>query len=165
MMVATDIATRVWNHTFKLDPIVRSLLDTDFYKLLMLQMVRGLHPETEVTFKLINRTTSVRLADVIDETELRAQLDYARSLRLTKREMIWLAGNSFYGTKQIFLPEFLDWFEDFRLPEYRLDVVDGQFELTFSGPWTHTMMWEIPALAIVNELRSRAALRVRSPAT
>ncbi|SMC93901.1 nicotinate phosphoribosyltransferase [Fulvimarina manganoxydans] len=159
MMVATDIATRVWNHTFKLDPIVRSLLDTDFYKLLMLQMVRGLHPETQVTFKLINRTTSVRLAEVIDEAELRAQLDYARSLRLTKREMIWLAGNSFYGTKQIFLPEFLDWFEDFRLPEYRLDVVDGQFELTFSGPWTHTMMWEIPALAIVNELRSRAALR------
>ena len=42
-MVATDIATRVWNHTFKLDPIVRSLLDTDFYKLLMLQMIWGLH--------------------------------------------------------------------------------------------------------------------------
>ena len=30
----TDIATRVYNHTWKIDPIVRSLLDTDFYKLL-----------------------------------------------------------------------------------------------------------------------------------
>ena len=55
-MVATDIATRVWNHTFKLDPIVRSLLDTDFYKLLMLQMIRGLHPDVDATFSLTNRT-------------------------------------------------------------------------------------------------------------
>ena len=32
-----DIATRVWNHKWKIDPIVRSLIDTDFYKLLMCQ--------------------------------------------------------------------------------------------------------------------------------
>ena len=79
---------------------------------------------------------------------------------LAKKEMIWLAGNTFYGRKQIFSPEFLAWLEDFRLPEYELRRVDGQYELHFHGPWTHTMMWEIPALAIVNELRSRAALRL-----
>ena len=158
-MVATDIATRVWNHTFKLDPIVRSLLDTDFYKLLMLQMVQGLHPDIQVTFSLINRSKTVRLADIVDEAELRDQLDHARSLSFSKREMIWLAGNSFYGTKQIFRPEFLDWLADFRLPEYELRRVDGQFELDFHGPWTHTMMWEIPALAIINELRSRAVIK------
>jgi nicotinate phosphoribosyltransferase len=39
VMVSTDIAKRVYDHTFKLDPIVRSLLDTDFYKLMMLQMI------------------------------------------------------------------------------------------------------------------------------
>ncbi|KQT85382.1 nicotinate phosphoribosyltransferase [Aurantimonas sp. Leaf443] len=158
-MVATDISTRVWNHTFKLDPIVRSLLDTDFYKLLMLQMIRGLHPQVDVTFSLINRTRRVRLAELIDERELRAQLDHARSLRFTKREMIWLAGNTFYGTRQIFRPDFLEWLADFRLPPYELRVVDGQFELDFHGSWTDTMMWEIPALAIVNELRSRAAMK------
>jgi len=158
-MVATDIATRVWNHTFKLDPIVRSLLDTDFYKLLMLQMIWGLHPDLSVTFSLINRTTRVRLADEIDEAELRAQLDYARSVRFSKREMIWLAGNSFYGVEQIFRPAFLEWLTDFQLPEYELRRHDGQFELYFHGPWTHTMMWEVPALAIINELRSRALLR------
>ena len=158
-MVATDIATRVWNHTFKLDPILRSLLDTDFYKLLMLQMVRGLHPDVPVTFSLINRSRNVRLAEIIDEGELRDQLDHARSLTFSKREMIWLAGNSFYGTKQIFRPDFLEWLADFRLPEYELRRVDGQFELDFHGPWTHTMMWEIPALAIINELRSRAVMR------
>ncbi|RFC62919.1 nicotinate phosphoribosyltransferase [Fulvimarina endophytica] len=158
-MVTTDIATRVWSHTFKLDPIVRSLLDTDFYKLLMQQMVLGLYPDVSATFQLINRTRTVRLAEEIDLDELRAQLDYARSLRFTKREMIWLAGNSFYGTSQIFRPDYLEWLADFSLPPYELKVVDGQFELTFEGPWTHTMMWEIPALAIVNEMRSRAALR------
>ena len=119
-MTKTDIARRVYNHTWKLDPIVRSLLDTDFYKLLMLQMIWGLYPDVEATFSLINRTTSVRLAEEIDEGELRAQLDHARSLRFSKKEMIWLAGNSFYGRKQIFDPEFLSWLEDFQLPEYEL---------------------------------------------
>ena len=154
-----DLATRVWNHTFKLDPIVRSLLDTDFYKLLMLQMIWGMHRERRVTFSLINRTTSVRIADEVDEAELRAQLDYARTLRFTKREMIWLAGNSFYGRAQIFAPDFLAWLRDFQLPEYELRRVDGQYELRFEGPWTHTTMWEVPALAIVNELRARNAMR------
>ncbi|SJZ95960.1 nicotinate phosphoribosyltransferase [Consotaella salsifontis] len=157
-MVATDIANRVWSHAFKLDPIVRSLLDTDFYKLLMLQMIWGLHRDVDATFHLINRTKSVRLADEIDEGELRAQLDHARSLTITKREMIWLAGNTFYGKAQIFKPEFLQWLETFRLPEYELKKVDGQYELTFHGRWTDTTMWEVPALAIINELRSRSAM-------
>ena len=45
------------------------------------------------------------------------------------------------------------------MPEYELHREDGQYILQFAGPWTHTTMWEIPALAIINELRSRAALR------
>lgn len=160
-MVFTDIATRTYNHNWRLDPIVRSLLDTDFYKLLMLQMIRHLYPDVEATFALINRTTSVRLADVIEESELRAQLDQARSLRFGKKELIWLAGNSFYGKAQMFSPDFIDWLADFRLPDYELHKSDGQYELRFHGPWTHTTMWEIPALTIVNELRSRAAMKGR----
>ncbi|KEZ00344.1 nicotinate phosphoribosyltransferase [Sphingomonas sp. BHC-A] len=157
-MVYTDIATRTYNHGWRLDPIVRSLLDTDFYKLLMLQLIWRFHRDTQATFALINRPRSVHLAEVIDEGELRAQLDHARMLRLGKKELIWLAGNSFYGNARMFDPEFLSWFKDFRLPEYELRVVDGQFELHFAGPWTHTTMWEIPALSIINELRARAAM-------
>jgi nicotinate phosphoribosyltransferase len=159
MAAKTDIARRVWNHTWKLDPIVRSLLDTDFYKLLMLQMIWKLHPEVNATFSVINRTKTVRLADDIDEQELREQLDHARGLRFTKKEMIWLAGNTFYGKKQIFEPDFLAWLATFQLPEYDLSRKDGQYELTFEGRWMETTMWEIPALAIINELRSRSALR------
>ena len=164
-MAVTDIATRAYDHTFRLDPIVRSLLDTDFYKLLMLQMIRQLHPGVQATFSLINRTTRVRLADIIDEGELRAQLDHARSVRFTKKELIWLAGNSFYGKARMFGPDFIAWLADFRLPEYELHKADGQYELHFSGPWTHTTMWEIPALAIINELKSRAAMRNRGQFT
>jgi len=157
--ISTDIAKRVYDHAFKLDPIVRSLLDTDFYKLMMLQMIWGLYRDVKVTFSLINRTTRVRVAEEVDERELRDQLDHARALRFTKNEMIWLAGNSFYGRAHIFDPKFLAWLADFSLPEYELARHDGQYVLHFDGPWTHTTMWEIPALAIINELRSRAALK------
>jgi nicotinate phosphoribosyltransferase len=158
-MTFTDIATRTYNHGWRLDPIVRSLLDTDFYKLLMLQMIREFYPDTRTTFSVINRTTRVRLAEVIDEGELRAQLDHARTIRFAKKELIWLAGNTFYGKTQMFSPDFINWLANFRLPEYELRKVDGQYELHFHGPWTHTTMWEIPALAILNELRSRQMMK------
>jgi len=154
-----DIARRVHDHTWKLDPIVRTLLDTDFYKLLMGSMIHRLHPDVNVTFSLVNRTKTVRLADDVDEVELREQLDHARTLTLEKNELIWLAGNTFYGRKQIFDPDYLSWLSTFRLPEYELIRRDGQYELRFEGPWREVTMWEVPALAIITELRSRAAVR------
>ena len=153
-----DIATRVWNHKWKIDPIVRSLIDTDFYKLLMCQSVFRNKPDTTVTFSLINRTPSVRLAEIIDEGELREQLDHIRSLSLTRGESTWMRGNTFYGKRSMFSPEFMDWFEQMRLPPYQLEKRDGQYELTFEGPWPEVMLWEIPALAVLMELRGRAVL-------
>ncbi len=153
-----DIATRVYNHKWKIDPIVRSLIDTDFYKLLMCQSVFRNKPDTTVTFSLINRTKSIRLADLIDEGELREQLDHIRSLGLTRGESTWLRGNTFYGKRQMFTPEFMEWFENLRLPPYHLEKRDGQFELTFEGKWPEVMLWEIPALAVLMELRGRAVL-------
>lgn len=153
-----DIATRVWNHKWKIDPIVRSLIDDDFYKLLMCQSVFQSHPDTHVKFSLINRTKSVRLADLIDEGELREQLDHIRSLSLSRGESTWLRGNTFYGKRQMFRSDFMEWFENMRLPEYHLEKRDGQYELTFEGKWCEVMLWEIPALAVLMELRSRAVL-------
>jgi len=154
-----DIAARVYNHKWKIDPIVRSLIDTDFYKLLMCQSILRNRPETAVTFSLINRTTSIRLADLIDEGELREQLDHIRSLRLSRGESTWLRGNTFYGKRQMFRPDFMEWFEALRLPPYHLEKRDGQYELTFEGKWPEVMLWEIPALAVLTELRSRAVTK------
>ncbi len=152
-----DIATRVYNHNFKLDPIVRSLLDTDIYKLLMLQTIWKERRDVPVTFSLINRTRSVRLADEIDEKELRAQLDNARHIRITKKELIWLTGNTFYGRERLFTNEFLEWLRHYQLPEYHLSVQDGQYQIDFKGSWADVTLWEIPVLSIISELRSRAA--------
>ena len=154
-----DIATRVWNHKWKIDPIVRSLIDTDFYKLLMCQSIYRNKPDTHVTFSLINRSKNLRLAELIDEGELREQLDHIRSLSLTRGESTWLRGNTFYGKRQMFRPDFMEWFENLQLPDYNLEKRDGQFELTFEGSWPEVMMWEIPALAVLMELRGRAVLK------
>ena len=154
-----DIATRVYNHKWKIDPIVRSLIDTDFYKLLMCQSVFRNKPDTKVTFSLINRTKSIRLADIVDEGELREQLDHVRSLSLSRGESTFLRGNTFYGKRQMFRPDFMEWFEGIRMPDYHLEKSDGQYELTFEGKWPEVMLWEIPALAILMELRSRAVLK------
>ena len=153
-----DIATRVWNHKWKIDPIVRSLIDDDFYKLLMCQSVFQSHPDTNVTFSLINRTKSVKMAELIDEGELREQLDHIQSLSLSRGESTWLRGNTFYGKRQMFRSDFMHWFENMRLPNYHLEKRDGQYELTFEGKWCEVMLWEIPALAVLMELRSRAVL-------
>lgn len=153
-----DIATRVYNHKWKIDPIVRSLIDTDFYKLLMCQSVFRNKPDTRVAFSLINRSSKVRLADLIDEGELREQLDHIRSLSLSRGESTWLRGNTFYGKRQMFRPDFMEWFENLRLPPYHLEKIDGQYELTFEGSWPEVMLWEIPALAVLMELRGRAVL-------
>ena len=153
-----DIATRVWNHKWKIDPIVRSLIDTDFYKLLMCQSIYQYHPQTKVRFSLINRSSNVQLGELIDETELREQLDHIKGLRLTRGESTWLRGNTFYGKRQMFRPDFMEWFENLRLPDYQLEKKKGQYALTFEGLWPEVMLWEIPALSVLMELRGRAAL-------
>ncbi len=155
-----NLARRAHDHNWELDPITRSLLDTDFYKLLMLQFIWKQFPKTTASFSLINRSPSLRLADVIDAEELRAQLDQTKKLRFHKSELIWLTGNTFYGRRGMFEPAFLEWLEHgFRLSDYELSVQDGQFSLSFQGLWTETTMWEIYALSALSELKTRAILK------
>lgn len=155
----TDIATRVYNHTWKIDPIVRSVLDTDFYKLLMAQTIFRRHKDVKVTFGILNRTQSVKLAKLVDVGALKEQLDHIRTLSLSRGESTWLRGNSFYGKRPMFSPGFIQWLEGFRFPPYHLERTGDQYELTFEGPWIETTMWEIPALAVLMELHSRAVTR------
>jgi nicotinate phosphoribosyltransferase len=158
--VIINLARRAHDHNWELDPITRSLLDTDFYKLLMLQFIWKQFPKTMASFSFLNRSAEVRLGDLIDVNELREQLDQTQKLRFHKSELIWLAGNTFYGRRGIFEPAFLEWLErDFRLSDYELSVQDGQFSLSFQGLWTATTMWEIYALSAISELKTRAKLK------
>jgi nicotinate phosphoribosyltransferase len=156
-----DFAKRAFEQSHQLDPVVCSLLDTDFYKLLMAQFIHGRYPVTKVSFGLTNRTTFIRLAEIIPEAELRAQLDHVRTLRFRPNELIWIAGATFYGQQRIFRPAFIEFLRGLKLPDYDLRREDGQYVLTFSGAWAETTWWEIHALAIVSELRSRAGHRQR----
>ncbi len=155
-----DFARRAHDHNWEMDPITRSLLDTDFYKLLMLQFIWKHFPRTRATFTLINRTSSVRLGEIVSIPQLREQLEVTRRLRFRKSELVWLAGNTFYGRRGIFEPAFLDWLErDFRLSDYELSVQDGQITLRFHGLWSGTSMWEIYALSQIGDLKTRAELK------
>ena len=155
-----NLARRAHDHNWELDSITRSLLDTDFYKLLMLQFIWKHFPKTNASFSLINRSVQVRLADLIDAGQLREQLEQTKKLRFHKSELIWLAGNTFYGHRGIFEPAFLEWLDhDFRLSDFDLSVENGQFSLTFHGLWIETTMWEIYALSAISELKTRAALK------
>jgi nicotinate phosphoribosyltransferase len=158
--VIVNLARRAHDHNWELDPITRSLLDTDFYKLLMLQFIWKRFPDTRATFTLINRSHEVPLGNVVDVVELREQLEATRKLRFHKSELIWLAGNTFYGRRGIFEPAFLQWLEhDFSLSDFDLTIRDGQISLTFEGPWVDTTMWEIYALSAIDELKTRASLK------
>ena len=88
-----NFAERAHNHNWKLDPIVRSLLDTDFYKLLMLQFIWKNFPATPVTSEVYNRTVRVRLAERISSAALREQMEHVRGLRFRRSELVWLAGS------------------------------------------------------------------------
>ena len=155
-----NLARRAHDHNWELDPITRSLLDTDFYKLLMLQFIWKCFPATHASFTLLNRSTAVRLGEIVDAGQLREQLEETRKLRFHRSELIWLEGNRFYGQRGIFEPAFLEWLErDFRLSDFDLSVQNGQLSLRFHGLWTETTMWEIYALSAIDELKTRACLK------
>jgi nicotinate phosphoribosyltransferase len=165
-MSMVNISQRVHQHNFRIDPIVRSLLDTDFYKLLMLQFIYKHYADIPVTFALKNRTAKVKLGDEVDFEELTMQLNYVQNLKFTNTELIWLQGNTFYGKKGMFEPEFIEFLRTLQLSSYsvrRYTTKDGgEYELEFSGSWPEVTLWEIYALTIVNELRNRAAMRTMS---
>jgi nicotinate phosphoribosyltransferase len=156
-----DFARRAWDHSFPFDPIVRTLLDTDFYKILMAQMIQEKHFNEYATFSLDNRTKDVRLADTVDMGELKEQLDHARSLRFEPNELIWLRGQTFYGQEGMFAPHFIDFLRRLKLPDYALsrDPETGQIRFETHARWCEATFWEIPLLSIVNEMRYRAILK------
>lgn len=159
--MATDLALRVHNHNFHIDPHVRSLLDTDFYKLLMAFFIWKNFPKVDVRFSMKNRSKTLRLAAGLSMEELRDQLDHVQRLRFTEHELIWLQGNSFYGQAGIFPGAFIEALRDLRLPpvDLTLNSKTQDFEINVEGNWFEVTLWEIYILAIVNEARARVAMR------
>ncbi|MEK7609348.1 MAG: nicotinate phosphoribosyltransferase [Patescibacteria group bacterium] len=139
-------------------PPVRSLLDVDFYKFTMGQLIYHYFPHTEVAFRLIVRDAKISLTEFVGEEDLRWCLDHAMGLRFSVDELGFLRKTDI-GGKSMFRDRYINFLRDFRLPPYQLKMADGTIELVFSGCWPKVSPWETIALAIVSELYYRGALR------
>src|SRR5574338_187479 len=95
-------------------PIIRSLLDTDFYKFTMAQSAWLDHRDVRVTYGFTNRTKKVRLAGRVSAAALRAELDHARTLRFAADETAYLRRLG------MFREDFLSFLPDAVLPPYEL---------------------------------------------
>jgi nicotinate phosphoribosyltransferase len=118
------------------------------------------HPDVVVTFELIMRDKTIALAEVIDEAELRAELEHARSLRLDSlTDLSWLGGMRVYG-KNMFSDEFVfDFLAKLSLPPFVLSREGKGYKICFTGRWEEVTYWETIALSIVNELYYRSLMR------
>lgn len=136
------------------DFIIRNLLDIDFYKFPMGQMIHRFHPNVRVAFTLINRHKHIPLAHIIDEGELRRQLDHAMRLRFNKTNLAYLRGQDVYH-QNMFSEEYLKFLANLQLPNYLLERRGDQFELSVSASWCEATWWETIFLAIISELLYR----------
>jgi nicotinate phosphoribosyltransferase len=138
-------------------PIITSLLDIDFYKFTMGQLVFHRSPEVPVKYAFKNRTSGVRLTDFIDEAELRDELDHVRTLRFTNSDLHYLLGTDEYGAR-MFSADYLAFLRELRLPDYYLEKNGDGYVTEFFGNWAEAIYWETIALAIINELYYRAKM-------
>lgn len=129
--------------------IIHSLLDTDLYKFTMMQAVLHQHPAAQVDYRFKCRTPGVDLAQFIDE--ISREIDALCRLRLREDEVDYLRSLRFIK------PDFADFLALFHLDRKYLTLAasaahPGEIELTIRGPWLHTILFEVPLLAIINEV-------------
>ena len=135
--------------------IITSLLDTDLYKFTMMQVVLHQFPGAQVEYKFKCRNPGIALAPFVDE--IRSEIRSLCSLKFKESELRYLRSLRFINS------DFVDFLDLFRLNEKYITVTplpSGEIDITISGPWLHTILFEIPVLAIVNEVYFRNTERV-----
>lgn len=135
-----------WNQ-----PLLSSVLDTDFYKLTMLQAVHHQHANVDVEYAFIVRSKE-NLSHLIPE--VREQLEHLASLQAREDELRFVFDPRFREYLTDDFRRFLALFR-FNLRYVHVAQVDGQISIRVRGPMVHTMLFEIAVLAIVSELRNR----------
>ena len=130
--------------------IIQSLLDTDLYKFTMMQVVLHHFPGAQVEYRFKCRNPGVDLARFADE--IRDEVRSLCSLQFLDAELNYLRSMRFIKS------DFVDFLGLFKLNEKYIDIVpqsSGELEISIKGPWLHTILFEIPVLAIVNEVYFR----------
>mgnify|MGYP001556706280 CR=1 FL=1 len=129
--------------------IIKSLLDTDLYKFTMMQVVLHRFPAANVEYRFKCRNAGMDLRPYADE--IRQEIAALCTLRFTEDELQYLS------TLRFFTSDFIDLLGMFYLQERFIDVVTtgDDLEIIIRGPWLHTILFEVPVLAIVNEVYFR----------
>ena len=130
--------------------IITSLLDTDLYKFTMMQVVLHQFPGAQVEYRFRCRNPGVNLAAHV--SEIRDEIRSLCSLHFQDAELAYLR------TLRFIKSDFVDFLGLFRLNEKYIAVTalpSGEIDITIHGPWLHTILFEIPVLAIVNEVYFR----------
>jgi len=130
--------------------IIQSLLDTDLYKLTMMQAVLHQFPSAQAEYKFFCRTGDVDLRPYAHA--INAEIEQLAALRLSEAESSWLA------TLPMLDEDFLAHLARFRFDPRQVSVRPGreQLEISIRGPWAATILYEVPILAIVSETWFRA---------
>jgi nicotinate phosphoribosyltransferase len=133
--------------------IITSLLDTDLYKFTMMQVVLHHFPGANVEYRFKCRNPGIRLTPYVDE--IRAQVQQLCTLRFTEPELAYLR------TLRFIKSDFVDFLALFQLNTKYIAIdpsprANGEIDIVIKGPWLHTILFEIPVLAIVNEIYFRA---------
>ena len=135
--------------------IITSLLDTDLYKFTMMQVVLHQFPGAQVEYRFKCRNPGVNLAQYIGE--IREEIRGLCSLHFQDAELLYLRSMRFIKS------DFVDFLGLFRLNEKYITLTalpSGEIDITIKGPWLHTILFEIPVLAIVNEVYFRNTQKV-----
>ncbi|WP_310644238.1 nicotinate phosphoribosyltransferase [Limnohabitans sp.] len=135
--------------------IITSLLDTDLYKFTMMQAVLHQFPSAQVSYKFKCRNVGVNLAPYAQE--IRDEIRSLCSLHFQDAELTWLRSLRFIKS------DFVDFLGLFHLNEKYIEVTplpNGDLDISIHGPWLHTILFEIPVLAIVNEVYFRNTQKV-----
>ncbi|MGE5641212.1 MAG: nicotinate phosphoribosyltransferase [Clostridia bacterium] len=132
--------------------VIQSLLDTDLYKFTMMQVVLHHFPGAQVEYRFRCRTEGVDLRPYLDD--IGAELEELCTLRFSEEELAYLRGLRFMKSDFV---DFLGLFH-FNQKYLKLEATaseTGGVDITIRGPWLHTIMFEIPVLAIVSEIYFR----------
>jgi len=131
--------------------LIESLLDTDLYKFTMMQVVLHHFPGAQVEYVFKCRTGGVDLAPHADE--IRAGIADLCRMRFREDELAYLRGLRFMKS------DFVDFLGLFQFNEKYIRVERTPeppgLQISIRGPWLHTIMYEIPVLAIVSEVYFR----------
>ena len=130
--------------------IIQSLLDTDLYKFTMMQAVLHQFPGAQVEYKFKCRSAGVQLAPYMDE--IRDEIRQLCELHFTEDELAYMRGMRFIKS------DFVDFLGLFKLNQKYIHLTalpNGEIDIRVRGPWLHTIMFEIPVLAIVSEVYFR----------